>query len=184
MNAKNKKEQSMSETDMSDSSDVNAALRTILEDAGFGWAGDVSSESGSSAVLHSALSALSEGRVSELVELFADTFSFNDHALALEFTDKQRLTEFLEKSRELFPDSTVEIVSLFQSGGRAVAEGNLAATQTVPYGSITCRYPVSSHGSTIVQVENEKIVRWSDYYDQNSSRRANLAGLFTEWIEY
>jgi hypothetical protein len=118
------------------------------------------------------------------VEQFDEPFTFNDHALALEFTDKPRLTAFFEKSRELFPDSTLEIVSLFESGDHAIAQWKLSATQTVPYGSISCRLPISLQGSTIARVEHGKIVEWSDYYDQSSSRRVSLAAFFTEWIEY
>jgi len=135
-------------------------------------------------ILRSALAALSAGRVLEVVEQFDDRFTFNDHALTLEFTDKLRLTEFFEKSRELFPDTTLEIVSLLESGDQAIAEWKIAATQTMSYGSITYQFPFSLPGSTIVRVEGGKIVQWSDYYDENRSRRVGLAGLFTEWIEY
>jgi ketosteroid isomerase-like protein len=135
-------------------------------------------------ILQSALAALSEGRISEVVEQFADSFIFNDRALALEFSEKLRLTEFFEKSRELFPDTTLEIVSLLESGDHAIAEWRLAATQTVPYGSISYRFPISVRGSTIVRVENGRIIEWSDYYDQGASRRVNLAAFFTDWIEY
>jgi hypothetical protein len=139
---------------------------------------------GPRAILQSALAALSEGRISEAVAQFDERFKFNDHALALEFTDKTRLNEFLEKSRELFPDTTLEVVSILESGDYAFAEWRLAATQSVPYGSISCRFPVSSRGSTKIRVEKGRIVEWSDYYDQSSSRRVNLAAFFTEWIEY
>jgi hypothetical protein len=64
-------------------------------------------------ILQSALTALREGNVSEVLELFADHFTFNDHLLTLQFTDKRHLREFFEKSRELFPDTALEIVSLF-----------------------------------------------------------------------
>jgi ketosteroid isomerase-like protein len=135
-------------------------------------------------ILRSVLAALSEGRISEAVAQFDERFKFNDHALALEFTDKTRLKEFLEKSRELFPDTTLEVVSILESGDYAFAEWRLAATQTVPYGSISCRFPVSSRGATKIRVEKGRIAEWSDYYDQSSSRRVNLAAFFTEWIEY
>jgi len=135
-------------------------------------------------ILRSVLGALSEGRISEAVAQFSDRFKFNDHGVVLEFTDKPRLTEFFEKARQLFPDTTLEIVSLFESEDHAVAEWKLAATQTAPYGSISYRVPISLHGSTIVHVDDGKIVRWSDYYDQSTSRRMNLAALFTDWIEY
>jgi ketosteroid isomerase-like protein len=94
------------------------------------------------------------------------------------------LTEFFEKSRELFPDTALEIISIFEEGDHAVAQWKLSATQTVPYGSISYRFPISLFGATIVRVENERIVQWSDYYDQSSSRRTSLAAFFTEWIEY
>jgi hypothetical protein len=135
-------------------------------------------------ILQSALEALSEGRLSEVVEHFDDCFRFHDHALTVEFTDKLRLTEFLEKSRELFPDTTLEVVSLFEDGNHAIAEWKLRATQTIPYGSISYRLPISLPGTTIVHVENGRIGQWSDYYDQSSSRRMNLGAFFTEWIEY
>lgn len=135
-------------------------------------------------ILQSALAALSRGRVSDAIAHFDERFKFNDHALALEFTNEGRLTEFLDKSRELFPDSTLNILSIFEDQDHAIAQWKLSATQTVPYGSISYRIPISLSGSTIVRVKDEKIVEWSDYYDQNSSRRINLAALFTEWIEY
>jgi ketosteroid isomerase-like protein len=135
-------------------------------------------------VLRSALEALSDGRISEVVGRFEDRFTYNDHALALEFTDKIRLTEFFEKSRELFPDTTVEVVALFGDGDHAIAEWKLAATQTVPFGSISYRFSISLPGTTIARVKNGRIVQWSDYYDENTSRRVGLGGLFTEWVEY
>jgi hypothetical protein len=133
-------------------------------------------------ILQSALSALSGGKISEVVEQFNDLFTFNDHALALEFRDKLRLTAFFRKTRELFPDTEVEVVSTFECQDQAVAEWRLTATQPVPYGSISYRYPILLRGATIVQIENERITRWSDYYDQIASRR--LAVFFTECIEH
>jgi hypothetical protein len=137
-------------------------------------------------ILQSALAALNQGRFSEVVKHFDldGCFRFSDQALALEFMDKARLTEFFEKSRELFPDTTLEVISWFEDGEHAIAEWKLTATQTVPYGSISCRFPISLLGTTVVHVEKGKIVRWSDYYDQNSSRRVSLAAFFTEWNEY
>lgn len=135
-------------------------------------------------ILRSALAALSGGRVLETVEQFADRFTFNDHALRLEFTDKTRLTEFFEKSRELFPDTTLEIGPLFDSGHHAMAEWRLSATESVPLGSISHRVPISLQGSTIICVENGRIVRWSQYYDQSSSLPISLGAFITEWTKY
>jgi hypothetical protein len=135
-------------------------------------------------ILQSALAALNQARFSEVVKHFDQDgcFRFRDHALALEFTDKARLTEFFEKSSELFPDTTLKVISLFEDGEHAIAEWKLTATQTVPYGSISYRFPISLLGTTIVHVEKAKIVRWSDYYQ--SSSRMSLGAFFRHRIEY
>jgi hypothetical protein len=91
-------------------------------------------------ILRSALEALSSRQISEMLEQFADHFTFNDQVLTLEFTDKPRLKGFFEKSRELFPDFAREIVSLFEDGDQAIAQWKLSATQTVLYGSISYRF--------------------------------------------
>jgi hypothetical protein len=172
----------MSIINISTGSELIATLQ--LHAATDGKVDDESTLNSPQRILELALAALSEGRFSEVVAQFADCFTFNDHALTLEFTQKTRLIEFFKKSRELFPDTTLEIVSLMESGDHAVAEWKLSATQTVPYGSISCRLPVSLYGTTSIRVEQGNIVRWSDYYDQASSRRIGLAAFFTEWIEY
>jgi hypothetical protein len=176
----------MSIANVISSSESNTAheLRPVMGGVVSLSRGQSSDSKGPQQILQSALAALSEGRVPEVVEQFDDCFTFNDRALALEFTEKTRLTEFFEKSRELFPDTTLEIISLFEYGDHAIAEWKISATQIVPYGSISCRVPISLHGATIVRVENENIVEWSDYYDQGSSRRVNLSAFFTECVEY
>jgi steroid delta-isomerase-like uncharacterized protein len=135
-------------------------------------------------ILQSVLDALNEGRIAEAVAQFDDHFTFTDHALALEFTDKGRLVEFFQKSRELFPDALVEVDSTFQCGDYTIAEWKLTATQTVPYyGSMSLRVPISLQGTSIVRCQNGRITDWSEYYDESRSQRFSLAALFTEWIE-
>lgn len=133
-------------------------------------------------ILQSALDALREGNISELLKQFADDFTFKDHALTLEFADKPQLRKFFEKSRELFPDTALEIVSIFEGGDHAIAQWKLSATQIAPYGSISHRFPISLYGATIVRVENERIVQWTDYHDQTSWRRMSLPAFFTGGI--
>lgn len=135
-------------------------------------------------VLRSVLAALNERNISRAVAQFADDFAFNDYALDLEFNDKGRLTEFFAKAQELFPGTRVKLVSTFECGDYAIAEWKLTATHTESFGSLAYRFPIVLHGSTIVQTQNGKVVRWSDYYDQLTSRRVSLGAYFTEWIEY
>jgi ketosteroid isomerase-like protein len=133
-------------------------------------------------ILQSAVDALREGNISEVLEQFADDFTFNDHTLTLEFSDKARVREFLEKSRDLLPDTAREIVSIFENGDHAIAQWKLSTTQIVPYGLSKYRFPIFLFGATIVRVENGKIVQWSDYHDQSSSRRTSLPAFFTQGI--
>ena len=134
-------------------------------------------------ILKSMLTSLNEGRITDFVAGFQSSFEFTDHALNLQFKEHRRLTEFLEKSREFFPDTMVEVVSVFQSGDAAVAEWKLTATQTVSLG-MNVRMPILLSGVSIAQFKSGKITRWTDYYDELGSRRVGLAAFFTEWIEY
>lgn len=134
-------------------------------------------------ILRSVYAALNQNDISGAAGHFADDFTYKDNALDLEFKDKGILTEFLQKSRELFPDSATEVVSTFESGEYAIAEWKLTATQTVPFGSISYRSQIVLSGSTIVEIRNGNIARWADYYDQLASRRTALASHFKDWIE-
>jgi ketosteroid isomerase-like protein len=131
-------------------------------------------------ILKSMLTSLSEGRITDFVAGFQSPFEFIDHALNLEFKEHQQLTEFLEKSRELFPDTVMEVVSVFQSGDAAIAEWKLTATHTVSAGSMNFRMPILLSGVSMAQFNRGKITRWTDYYDQLESRRVGLAAFFTE----
>jgi steroid delta-isomerase-like uncharacterized protein len=136
-------------------------------------------------ILRCVMTALNEGRISEAVNQFDDHFSFNDHALDLEFTAKERLTEFFQKSRELFADSHLEVESFSECGDHVIARWKLTATQDQNYGGFgRRRVRISLQGVSIAYFENERIVRWSDFYDATKSWRFGLAGLFKDWIEY
>ena len=136
-------------------------------------------------ILKSALTFLNEGSIADLVDEFDAGFTFTDHALGLQFSEKDRLTEFLQKSRELFPDSIIEVISTLESGNTVMVEWKLTATETTSLpGSTRLRLPISLPGATIVQFRNNKITHWSDYYDQLKSRRVALAAAFADWVEY
>ena len=135
-------------------------------------------------VLRSVFVALSQGMVSLAVDQFNDHFTFNDRALGLEFSDKGRLSDYFKKSRELFPDTAVEVGSAFESGDFAFAEWKLTATHSTSYGSVQVRTPFSLPGASIARIENGRISYWSDYYDEKTSMRLTLASFFIEWIDY
>jgi steroid delta-isomerase-like uncharacterized protein len=135
-------------------------------------------------VLQTALTALRQGNFVEVVDQFNDQFTFTDHALDLEFTDKGRLREFLAKIREHFPDSERKASTIVSSGNCVASEWTLTATHTEPFlGGSSRKVPICVRGVSVVLIEHGKISQWSDYYDQPQSRRNRVAAWFTEWIE-
>ena len=135
-------------------------------------------------ILQIVLAAWRRGNFVEVVDQFNDQFTFTDHSLGLEFKDKGRLTEFLAKIRELFPDSERTDNTIFSNGDRVISEWTLTATKTEPFLDGRLRkVPICERGISVVQIKNGKISQWSDYYDQLKSRRYGVAALFTEWIE-
>ena len=135
-------------------------------------------------ILQAALAAWRQGNFVAAADQFNDQFTFADHALGLEFKDKGRLTEFLAKTCELFPDSERRDNTIFSSGDRVITEWTITATRTEPFLDGRLRkVPICVRGISVVQIKNGKISQWSDYYDQLKSWRHGLAALFTEWIE-
>ena len=53
-------------------------------------------------VVLTAMTNLNNGGIRETIASFAEEFSFKDHGLGLDFTDKARLAEFFEKTREFY----------------------------------------------------------------------------------
>ena len=135
-------------------------------------------------ILQIALAAWRQGNLVELVDQFNNQFTFTDYALGLEFKDKERLTEFLAKTRERFPDSERRDKTLSSGGEYVVSEWTLTATTTEPFLEGRLRkVPICVQGISVVQIKNGKISQWADYYDQLKSRRQGVAALFEPWIE-
>src|SRR5262245_23704704 len=135
-------------------------------------------------ILHAFLAAWWHGNVGEAADQFSDRFTFTDHALGLEFKDKERLTEFLAKAREFFPDTQRTDNTICSSEGGVTTEWTLTATQSGPFlGGLMRGEAMRVQDISVVQVKDRKISRWSDYYRQLTARRYGLASRFTEWIE-
>jgi steroid delta-isomerase-like uncharacterized protein len=135
-------------------------------------------------VVFTVLDQVKNGRIDDAIACFAEEFSFKDHGIGLEFTDKERLAEFFQKARELYPDSLLQTDAIFGSGDRVITEWTLQANITeFLYAGLSRKIPVSVRGASIVLIDNGKVARWSDYYDGLTSRRIALASYFTEWVE-
>jgi hypothetical protein len=130
------------------------------------------------------LTHLRNGKIDDAIARFVEKPTFKDHGIGLEFKDKERLSEFFRKTRELYPDSFLETDTLFVSGDHVIMEWTLQTTLTEPfYGGLSRKVKVTVHGASIVRTENGKITDWADYYDGLTSRRTALAAHFEEWVE-
>jgi steroid delta-isomerase-like uncharacterized protein len=135
-------------------------------------------------VVLSVVTHLKNGKIEDALAGFAEEFRFKDHGIGLEFKEKERLAEFLHKTRELYPESFLQTDTIFVSGDHVITEWTLQTTLIEPfYGGLTRRVRVSLRGVSIVRTDDGKITDWSDYYDGLVSRRTALASYFTEWVE-
>jgi len=135
-------------------------------------------------VVLTVLTHLKNGKIDDAIADFSEEFRFEDHGIGLEFTDKERLAEFFQKTRELCPDSCLQTDRIFLSADHVIMEWTLQATLTEPfYGGLSRKVGVSLHGVSVVRTDDGKITEWADYYDGLTSRRTALASYFTEWVE-
>ncbi|HYZ85577.1 MAG TPA: nuclear transport factor 2 family protein [Bryobacteraceae bacterium] len=135
-------------------------------------------------VVSDALMDLRNGRFVDASAHFAEVFKYTDHGTGLEFKDRDQLTAFFSKARELYPDSLLTASRVFTSGDYVIVEWTLQATITVPiYGGMSMEFPISVQGSSIVQTQEGKIINWADYYDGLKSRRTALTAHFQGWFE-
>jgi steroid delta-isomerase-like uncharacterized protein len=146
---------------------------------------EIAIENGESeSVVLAALTYLKNGKIGDAIACFAEEFTFKDHGIGLEFKDKERLSEFFQKTQELYPDSLLLTDTIFVSGDDVITEWTLQATLTEPfYGGLSRKVPVTVHGASIVRTDNGKIADWADYYDGLVSRRTALASYFADWVE-
>src|SRR6516225_11807644 len=109
------------------------------------------------------ISHLKKAEIDDALALFADQFSFKDHGIGLEFNAKDRLAEFFQKARELYPDTLIQTETIFVSGQHALTEWTVQATLIEPaFGNWRQKVPISLHGASVVRTENGRIKRWFD----------------------
>ena len=136
-------------------------------------------------IVSAVLRQLNQEQIEDAVACFTTDFRYKDHGIGLEFKDKERLTEFFRKTRELYPDYLLQEDQTFVSGEHVITQWTLQVTITEPfYAGLTRRIPISITGVSIVRTDNGKIADWADYYDGLTSRRTALAAHFTERAEY
>src|SRR6201993_3634778 len=130
-------------------------------------------------ILQVTLEALKEGDFSTALDQFNDQFAFIDHALELEFSAKDRLTEFFAKRRSFFTEFERTDNIVVMGDDRIVSEWFLTAAKPESWKKV----PICVRGASIVQIENGKITQWSDYYDQLQSGGYGLGTWLTTWFD-
>jgi len=135
-------------------------------------------------VVLSVLTRLNHGNIDDAIARFAEEFAFKDRGIGLEFKDKGRLTEFFQKTREYFPDSSLQVDSILVSFDHVVSEWTLHTSVKEPfYGALFRTVQILLHGVSVVRTNNGEIIEWADYYDGLTSRRTALAAHFADWGE-
>ena len=111
-------------------------------------------------------------------------FTSTTGGIGLEFDDRKRLAEFFQKTRELYPDSSLRTDGVLVSGDYVTIQWMSHTVVPDPFfGALSRKVSISLHGASIVRIEDGKIKEWSDYYDGLKSRRIALRAHFPEWIE-
>lgn len=125
------------------------------------------------------LARLNHENIDGAIDRFAQEFTFKDRGIGLEFKDKWRLAEFFQKTREYFPDSSLQVDSILVSLDQVVSEWTLHASVTEPlYGALSRKVQIVLHGVSVIRTKNREITEWSEYYDGLTSRRTALAAHF------
>jgi ketosteroid isomerase-like protein len=115
-------------------------------------------------VVWTVLMHLKNGKTSDATACFAEKFEFKDRGIGLEFKNRERLAEFFQKTRELYPDSSLQTHTILVSGDHVITEWTLETTLMEPsYGGLSRKVPVSLRGASIVRIDDGKITDWSDY---------------------
>src|ERR1700721_1855132 len=136
-------------------------------------------------VVSAVLRQLNQEQIEDAVACFTADCQYKDHGIGLKFRDKERLTEFFRKTRELYPDYFLQADQTFVIGEHVITQWTLQVTITEPfYAGLIRRIPISIAGVSIVRTDKGTIVDWADYYDGLTSRRTALAAQSREWIEH
>ena len=134
-------------------------------------------------ILQVTLEALRRGDFITALDQFNDEFAFIDHALEVEFSAKDRLTEFFAKRRRLFPEFERTDNIVLCGEVRIVSEWFLTANKSASFPESGRTVPICVRGASIVQIEHGKITQWSDYYDQLQSGGHGVATWLTTWFD-
>jgi steroid delta-isomerase-like uncharacterized protein len=113
----------------------------------------------------------STGDVERVISVFNDQCIYEDVPLSVVNKGKDELRAFGQQVFDAFPDLKIELTTQFSSGDRASLEWIMSGTHQgdLPGMPATAK-PFSVRGATVLQLENGRISRDSDYWDMATLR--------------
>jgi hypothetical protein len=70
-----------------------------------------------------ALMHLKQGKIRDAAACFAEKFQYKDRGIGLELKHRERLAEFFQKTRELYPDSSLQTDRILVNGDYVSRQG-------------------------------------------------------------
>jgi limonene-1,2-epoxide hydrolase len=130
------------------------------------------------------LLCLDKNQVESAVEHFGEDFVMRDNGLDLEFRDRSRFADFLQKRRDLFPEVHFNLENILVDKNVVILQWSLSGfAEAGSYGQRVFKVHIKTMGASIVECDQGRITRWSDYYDRSSSMRMPLIDYFNEYVE-
>ena len=99
-------------------------------------------------VVSAVLRQINQEQIEDAVACFTTDCRYKDHGIGLELMDKECLTEFLGKTRELHPDYFLRADQTFVRGEHVITQWTLQVTITEPlYAGLARRIPIFDNWS-------------------------------------
>lgn len=118
-------------------------------------------------VVRAYFDALNERDYEQLAALFSDDCEFVSVASGVKFTGTASMLHGLREFAEAFPDWSVEVTNIVASGPYVVTEWKTTGTQEGVFrGESPTGIRFRRDGCSVAEVEDERIVRYRDYYDR------------------
>ena len=111
--------------------------------------------------------ALNERNYEKVAASFSDDCEFVSVASGVKFRGTDSMLHGLREFAEAFPDWSVEVANMVASGPYVATEWRTTGTQEGMFrGESPAGIRFRRDGCSVAEVEDERIVRYRDYYDR------------------
>jgi len=120
-------------------------------------------------IVHALFAAWSQHDLARIEALFTADGIYEDVPPQRTYRGAEEIQGFLTAIWAWAPDIEFNVTAVAVAGDRAVAEWVMTGTQTGPIGAISASgNEFSVRGASVLEIEDGKITRNSDYYDLSS----------------